>query len=115
VKVADAPKNLDEDFLGQICGIGAIRHGTRKQGVDRLMEARDQPRKCFLRAGLKFSDQCRFFGLQRQRARNIAHGEVRLHSESSHFTAESAQLVSVFFAPAKKTMRNHAKCPNTDH
>jgi hypothetical protein len=75
------------------------------------VEARDQPRKRFLRTGLKLRDQCRFFGLQRQRAGYVAHGEVRLHSVSSHITAKFARLASTLFASSQKIMQN-SQIPN---
>ena len=81
-ETAHAAENLDEDFLGQVGSIGAVLHGARQQRKNRLMVARDKPRKRFLRAGPQLRDQSRFFGLERQRAGKIAHGEVRLQISS---------------------------------
>jgi hypothetical protein len=44
------------------------------------VKARDQPREGVLRSGAKFRDQSRFFGLKRQCAGNIAHGERHLQT-----------------------------------
>jgi hypothetical protein len=78
VKVAHSPENLHEDFLGHIGSIGTVLHGAGQEGIYRLVEACDEPRKSLLRAGSKFRNQGRLIGLKRQRAGNITHGEVRL-------------------------------------
>ena len=64
MKFADTAKDFDEDFLGEVGRFGAVLHGARQQGIDRLVIARDQPRERLLRSGLKFCDQCRLFGLE---------------------------------------------------
>ena len=79
VEAAYAAKYLDENFLRQIRSLVAVLHRPRQQRVDRLMVARDEPRKRFFGTCLQFLDECCFFGLNRQRAGQIAHGEVRLH------------------------------------
>jgi len=79
MKISYPTEDLHKNFLSQVGGLGAILHRARQQRVDGLVVTRDQPRKCFLRAGLKIRYQCPLFGLERQRAGNIAHGEVRLH------------------------------------
>ena len=48
------------------------------RSVNWLVVARDKPRKGFFRAGPQLRNESRFVGLERQRAGNIAHGEVRL-------------------------------------
>ena len=64
VKTAHSPEDLHKDFLGQVGGVGAVLHGARQQRVDRLVVARDQPRKSLLGAGPQFRDQSRLFGLE---------------------------------------------------
>src|ERR1035441_8572602 len=80
MKAAHAPEDLYKNFLGQVGSGVAVLHGARQQRVDGLMEARDQPRKGFLGAGLKLCYESRLFGFKGQRTGKIAHGEVRLHS-----------------------------------
>src|ERR1035437_3981459 len=96
VKAPHAPEDLDEDFLGQVGGIGPVMHGPRQQRVNRLVVVRYQPRKGFFRAGPEFINESRLVRLERERAGNIAHGEVRLHSESSHDNATSNKLARTF-------------------
>ena len=78
VKAAYSAKDLNEDFLSKVGGVGAVAHGARQQRINGLMVMRDQPRKRLLGAGSQFFNESRLFGLERQRASKIAHGEVRL-------------------------------------
>src|SRR6202035_3569268 len=63
-----------------IGGIGAVLHRTREERVDGLVVARDEPRKRRLRTCAQLGYESGFFGLNRQRAGDIAHGEVRLQT-----------------------------------
>ena len=78
VKTVDAAKDLDENFLGQVGGVGLVAHRAREQRINRLMVVCDQPGKRLLRTRPQLCHESRFVGLERECAGKIAHGEVRL-------------------------------------
>src|SRR5215472_876831 len=94
METANASKDLHEYFLGEVRSIGAVVQRACKKRVDRLVVARDQPGKCFFRACLEFRDQSGFVGLDRKRADEISHGEIRLQFSSPHITASEIHLAS---------------------
>src|ERR1700728_3643082 len=106
MKIADAAENFHEDFLGQVCSLGSVLHSARQQGINRLVIACDEPRKRFVGAGSQFRDQSRLFGLERQRAGNVAHGKVRLQiSVLPHYRTARPSVIS------KRALRFHWPIP----
>lgn len=52
MKAADAAKDLDEDFLGDVGGIGRIVEAAGDERVERLVILGNQDGECVLGAGL---------------------------------------------------------------
>ena len=68
MEAADAAEDLDEDFLGDVGGVGGVVEAARDQRVERLMILRDEDRKCLLGAGLEVGDKGRIFCRDANRA-----------------------------------------------
>ena len=61
MKAANAAKDLDEDFLGDVGGVGRIVEAARNQRIDRLMILRDEEGKRRLGAGFKIGYKSSIF------------------------------------------------------
>jgi hypothetical protein len=48
VEGADVAEDFDEDFLGEVGGVGGVANGAGEQAVDGLVVAGDEPRERFL-------------------------------------------------------------------
>src|SRR5579875_966627 len=93
MKALHAAEDLHEDFLRKVGSVGAIAKRARQQRENWLMIACDQPRKRFFRAGPQLFDKSCFFGMERQRAGDIAHDEIRLQTVfPSIYTAKGVSL-----------------------
>jgi hypothetical protein len=73
-----SPGEFHEYFLGQVRRIGSVMRGARQQRVNRLMKARNQTHKGFLRASSKSRYQRCVIGLKSRRACDIIHRIARL-------------------------------------
>ena len=63
VEAANAAEDLDEDFLGDVGGVGGVVEAAGDQRVERLMILRDEQSERLLGAGLEVGDKsCIFCG-----------------------------------------------------
>jgi hypothetical protein len=94
MKAAYAAEDFYKYFLREIGSVGPVLHCAGQEGKNGLVIAGNQPRKRLFGAGLQFRNEGRLFGLERQRAGHVAHGEIRLQFLPSHLTAIHADLAS---------------------
>ena len=57
VEAADAAEDLDEDFLGDVGGVGGIVQAAGDEGVERLVVLGDEQGEGLLGAGLEVGDE----------------------------------------------------------
>src|SRR5580704_18231179 len=62
MEVAHSPEDLHKDLLREVGRLASVLYRSRQKRVDGLMVARNQPRKCLLRAGTQFSNESGFVG-----------------------------------------------------
>ena len=53
MEAANAAEDLDEDFLGDVGGVGGVIEAARNQRIERLMILRDEDGKRLFGAGLE--------------------------------------------------------------
>src|ERR1700690_1459126 len=108
MKTADAAKDFDKYFLGQVGSIGLVAKGAREQRINWLGIVCDQPGESLLRTPPQLFDQSRFVGLERECAGNVAHGEVRLQfSVLPRYRTSSIVCTHPSFAPIVVTAATH--------
>ena len=79
VEAANAAEDLDEDFLGDVGGVGRVVEAARDQRIERLMILRDENGERVLGAGLEVGYKSSIFGGDANCAREMAHYHARLH------------------------------------
>ena len=80
VEAADVAEDLDEDFLGDVGGVGRVLQATGDDGVDGLVILRNELRKRPFRAGLQLFNQSCFVTRDCNGACEISHYAARLHT-----------------------------------
>ena len=77
---ADVAEDLEEDFLGDVGGVGGVLQAARNEGVERLRVLGDEEREGLFGALLESRDERRVLNAETDRACEIAHPRARLHS-----------------------------------
>ena len=62
VELADAAEDLDEDFLGDVGGVGGVVEAAADEGVEGLVILGDEHAEGLLGAGLEVGDERCLFG-----------------------------------------------------
>ena len=68
VEIAHPAEDLDEDFLGEVRGIGTIVHGAREERIDGLVVTGDEPGEGLLGTSAQLDYEGRLLRPKRQRA-----------------------------------------------